>query len=583
MKRSIALAMAALLLVCLFAGCSNGGSTPTTTASTTAAAAATTAAATAAPAATTAAPAVTTAAPAATTAAPAATTAADPGATPGYPLSAEPIYYSAMNAVPAQNVTGKWDDLHYFTAVGDLTNVYFNFANIAGTDYDTKMNLSLASGEIYDIYLSGVGQDNVRTYGMEGGLFLVLNDLIANEMPQLMARNAEDPRMFKCVTESDGNIYQFPQFVETATIAVATIYTRLDFTEPVGYDEERINGLKDITEVYDLFKAVQEANAGNPEFVTLLPYSVGHLNGVVENYFFPAFGDDPFSGFVENGSGTVSYNVASDQMYRYLDFMHRLFEEKILYNEIYTADTATTTAITKANNSPFLSYGTMLGYDNFASGNCDMIILPLVTSEYTDTIKCKGYDGVSATGRVISSTCENPEILCRYLDINYSIDEVAPGINGLTNFLGVRGEDWDYTDDTREFYEIFIPEGINLSATEVNYSYRGPSIHAWCSIMAIQQGSSPGLTCKGVESLAKLYPYHIAPFPSSFLKYTSDESERYATLNTEIGEYVNSMKAKYISGAESLDTWDTFVNTLNKMGVDEMVGIVQDAYTRYNG
>ena len=575
MKRSIALIIAGLMLVCLFAGCSGGSGTPTAAASTTTAAAATTATA-----ATTAAPAATTAAAAATTAA---TTAADPNATPGYPLSAEPIYYSAMNSVTAQNVTGKWDDLHYFTAVGELTNVFFNFANIADTDYDTKMNLSLAGGDIYDIYLSGVGQDNVRTYGMEGGMFLKLDDLIANEMPQLMARNAEDPRMLKCVIESDGSIYQFPQFVETATIAVATIYTRLDFTEPVGYDEERINGLKDITEVYDLFKAVQEANATNPEFVTLLPYSVSHLNGVVENYFFPAFGDDPFSGFVENGNGTISNNSGSDQMRRYLTFMNQLFEEKILYNEIYTADTATTTAITKANNSPFLSYGTMLGYDNFASGNCDMIILPLVTSEYTNSIKCKGYAGVSATGRVISSTCENPEILCRFLDINYSIDEVAPGINGLTNFLGVRGEDWDYTDDTREFYEIFIPDGVNLSATEINYSYRGPSIHAWCSIMAIQQGSSPGLTCKGVESLAKLYPYHVAPFPSSFLKYTSDESERYATLNTEIGEYVNSMKAKFISGAESLDNWDTYVNTLKKMGIDELTGIVQDAYTRYNG
>ncbi|MDY3286141.1 MAG: extracellular solute-binding protein, partial [Eubacteriales bacterium] len=492
----------------------------------------------------------------------------------------EPIYYSAMNSVTTQNNTGKWDELNYFVRVGELTNVFFNFANITQTDYDTKMNLSLASGEIYDIYMSGVGADNIRTYGVESGVFAKLNDLIANNMPELVARNEELPLMFKAVTETDGSIYSFPQYVETATIAVATVYTRLDYTEKVGYDLEKINALKDLTEVYDLMKAVQEDNVSNPDFVTLLPYSAGHL-GIIENYFFPAFGEDPFTGYVENGDGTIHHNYTSEQYREYLTFMNKLFSEKILYNELYTADTATTTAITKANNAAFMSYATMLGYDNFASGNLDMTILPLVTSEYTDTLKCKGYSGVSNSGRVISATCEQPEILCRFLDINYSKDDVAPGINGLTNWLGVRGETWDYTDDSHEFYSVLIPEGVDLSATEYIYSYNGPSMHSWCSLMAIQKGASPGLTCKGLESLEKLYPYHVAPFPSSYLKYTSDESDRYTTLNTEITEYLTSMQAKFISGAESLDNWDNFVSVLGKMGIEELTSYIQAAYTRY--
>ncbi len=574
MKKILAIVLTAAMTLALFAGCSSGGSAATTAATTTAGttAAATTAAATTA--------AATTTTTATTTAA--TTTAVDPSTTgTGYPLVSEPIYYSAMNSVTTQNVTGKWDNLNFFTRTGELTNVYFNFANITNTDYDTKMNLSLASGDIYDVYLSGVGLDNVRTYGVEGGMFLKLNDYIASDMPELTARNAEDPRMFKVVTETDGNMYSFPSFVETATIAVATLYSRLDFTEKVGYDLEKTNAIKDITEVYDLMKAVQEDNASNPDFITLLPYTVDHLNLVIENYFFPAFGDDPFTGYVENGDGTIHNNWSSDQFRRYLTFMNKLFSEKILYNEIYTADTATTTAITKANNAAFLSYGTMLVKDNFTSGNYDLTILPLVTSEYTDTLKCMGYAGVSNSGRVISVKCAQPDILCRYLDISYAKDDVAEGINGVSNFLGVRGETWDYTDDTHEFYQIFIPDGVDLSATEYNYSYNGPSFHSWCSIMAIQKGASPGLTCKGHESLEKLYPYHVTPFPSSYLKYTSEESDRYTTLNTEIGEYIKSMKAKFISGAESLDNWDSFVSVLDKMGIDDLTTVIQTAYTRY--
>ena len=572
MKKTLALVLSLTLILALFAGCASDPGTGTTSAATSAA---TTAAATAA---------TTAAASTAASTAPATSAAAESYFNEtGYPIVDEPLTYTCMNSVTTQNSTGKWDDLAYFKAMTDLTNISFVFSNTVETDFETKMNLSLASGDLYDIYMSGVGADNVRSYGVEAGLLLPLDNYIDKYMPNLMARNAEDDRYLKVVTETDGHIYAFPQYVETATIAVATLYSRLDFTSKAGYDLDKINAMTDINEVYDLLKAVKDANTGNPDFVTLLPYSVSHLNGVVENYFFPAFGDDPYSGFYAGDDNVVTYNAGSDQMYRYLEFMNRLYTEKILYNEVYTADTATTTAITKANNAAFLSYGTMLGYDNFTSGNFDLTILPLVKSEFTDTFKCTGYAGISSSYRVISSACEKPEALIRYLDVNYSKEDVAPGLNGLSNWLGIRGENWDYTDDTQQFYTINIPDGIDLSATEYIYSYIGPSIHSYCSLMSIQKGSSPGLTCKGVESLDKLYPYHVIPFPTSFLKYTSEESSDYTTLNTEISEYVTSMKAKFISGAESLDNWSTFVSTLEKMGVKDLVSIVQGAYDRYVG
>lgn len=500
----------------------------------------------------------------------------------GLPIVNEPITYTAMNAVADQVSSGKWDDLAYFTKMTELTNISFEFSNTPVADWETKMNLNLAGNELYDVYFGSVNSDNIRTYGVEAGRFLKLDEYL-DYMPELTARNEENPLFFKSVTESDGHIYSYPAFVETATIAVATIYTRLDYTEKVGYNLDKINSLETVDEVYELLKAVQADNAANGEFVTLLPYSTIHLNGVVENYFFPAFGDDAYTGFYSADGKTVTNNWTSDQMKRYLEFMHKLYEEKILYQETYTADTATTTAITKANNAAFMSYGTMLGYDNFESGEFDMTILPLVTSEYTDTKKCQGYLGVSNSGRVISADCENPEALIRYLDLNYSKEDFAEGMNGLSNWLGVRGENWDYTDDTKEFYTVIIPDGVDLSATEYIYSFLGPSIHSYCSNMAIQQGSSPGLTCKVVESLEKLYPYHVTPFPLSMLKFTSDESSDYTTLYTEISEKVATMKAQFITGAADIETqWDAYVAEVEAMGMSELLELVQTAYDRYN-
>ena len=41
------------------------------------------------------------------------------------------------------------------------------------------------------------------------------------------------------------------------------------------------------------------------------------------------------------------------------------------------------------------------------------------------------------------------------------------------------------------------------------------------------------------------------------------------------------MKAKYIMGKESLDSYDTFVENLKKMKAERAVEIMQTAYERY--
>ena len=41
------------------------------------------------------------------------------------------------------------------------------------------------------------------------------------------------------------------------------------------------------------------------------------------------------------------------------------------------------------------------------------------------------------------------------------------------------------------------------------------------------------------------------------------------------------MAIKFITGEESLDNWDNYINTLNDMGMEKMLEIRQAAYDRY--
>ena len=42
------------------------------------------------------------------------------------------------------------------------------------------------------------------------------------------------------------------------------------------------------------------------------------------------------------------------------------------------------------------------------------------------------------------------------------------------------------------------------------------------------------------------------------------------------------MIIKYIRGEESLDTFDSYLNTLNSMGLEELIQIKQEALDAYN-
>ena len=55
------------------------------------------------------------------------------------------------------------------------------------------------------------------------------------------------------------------------------------------------------------------------------------------------------------------------------------------------------------------------------------------------------------------------------------------------------------------------------------------------------------------------------------------------TYLTDIETYVKEMHIKYITGSESLDTFDSYLSTLKSMGIEDLLEIKQAQYDRYSG
>ncbi|GMK37457.1 hypothetical protein PCCS19_05110 [Paenibacillus sp. CCS19] len=61
-----------------------------------------------------------------------------------------------------------------------------------------------------------------------------------------------------------------------------------------------------------------------------------------------------------------------------------------------------------------------------------------------------------------------------------------------------------------------------------------------------------------------------------------EDSSRYASIMTDVNTYKDEMILKFIMGAEPLDKFDRFVETLKGLGIDEAIQIQQSALERYN-
>lgn len=63
---------------------------------------------------------------------------------------------------------------------------------------------------------------------------------------------------------------------------------------------------------------------------------------------------------------------------------------------------------------------------------------------------------------------------------------------------------------------------------------------------------------------------------------TIEENDIFTNNKMDMDTYVNEMTAKFISGAESFDNYDKFIENIKKMGAEELVEIQQAALDRYN-
>jgi putative aldouronate transport system substrate-binding protein len=496
----------------------------------------------------------------------------------GYPIVNEKITFTVMH--PQNPTNGPMEDMIYFQKLEEASNIGVVWEPVPASDWDTKPSLTLAGGDLPDIVMGAVSNSTVYEYGIIGDYIVEISEGIDKYMPNLKHWLNEYPDVYDSITQIDGSIYFAPYIYDTAQAASDTVYLRMDFLRKAGIDKVPTT----VDEFYDMLTAFKEANFAE-DFAPMLPYRAANLTtGAVAAWLYPAFGESYDIIWGLGSEGKVEYTMINDQYKLYIEFISKLYAEGLIEPEIFTMDDQTNIAKMRENKGAVLTYATQLNPENFESGEYEVEIIPPLVSGHTSTQKIRSMPHYGGSAAFITKECEHVEAALRWFDMGYSVEDILPGLNHLSGWLGIRGYNWDFTDETKQSVNYFIPEDLKEEAgnkTEAEFRvYRiAPSMGPRAAVLWFIPESG-GTKMKSEQSIMNLFPYMKESFPASALKFTEEENDVISNRFTDIETYVNQKLAKFIVGDEPMSNWDNYVAEVKRMGIDEVIEVYQASYDR---
>ena len=491
----------------------------------------------------------------------------------GYPITKDKITVTVLGQKDPG--AAEWNDLLLFQKAEELTNIHFDFTLVESTSYAEKKNLALASGEYPDVFMRQLGVSDEETYGPLGTL-LDLTDLISQYAPNLSARMAEEPEIQGSMIATDGKIYGLPYICRTATRNPSVSFYDLNWLDNVGLEPPQT-----IDELYTVLKAFKEQDAnGNGDPNDEIPWSNAGGDGALNAFrtaILPAF----FGAFVDGNhlavkdDGTVFFPPAEDTYKEYLAYLHKLYSEGLIDPESFTQTSQQHQAKCKSNIVGILNASPTIMPAEF---NGNYWSLAALTSEFNDVKVMPPYTNIYTSRGAITDKCQYPEAVMRWFDIWYAKDEEAvEGLCGNALFLGIQGEHWDYADAEKTQYSFIEPvtafQDVNATISVNMY------IPSYLNFMAYPT-NFPLMEMKVKAVQTEQEPYQKDGY-SPYARATKEENDQLALVETDIQNYVKQMTSKFIVGEASLDEFESYVTTLENMGLADYLALKQSIQDRY--
>lgn len=486
----------------------------------------------------------------------------------GFPIVTAPVTLKMMG--PKSAIHGPWDKMDLFTEMEKLTGMKLTFDTPAVESYLTKKNLAFASGEVPDIFFSGplTANDEV-VYGQEQGVLIPLEGLIDKYAPNLKQILKDNPEVRSSITLPDGHIYSLPRINNvTRDLATSKLWINKKWLEKLNLQMP-----KSTDDLYHILKAFKENDPNGNGKADEIAFTSIKISDI-RPFLLGAFGElASGTSYISVIDGKLRFYPAQPGYKEMLVYLNKLHKEGLLDNETYAQSNQQLTAKGNAGLLGVLQSGggafTVVGTDK----NDDYTLIPPLTSPVNSTLMYPKSSNVTRGLFSITNKNKYPEATIRWIDYFYS-DE-----GSVLSVFGKENEGWKWLDAGKTQWERLTPNGMQPE------EYRGGKVTPDAGVpvptirkqeFLAKRANSGQIGQVDTEVDNKIVKYWRTSYPLVYFDET--KQSRINTLEADLKPYIEQMEAKFITGAEPLANWDSYVSTLKKMGIDEYMKIHQDAY-----
>lgn len=514
-----------------------------------------------------------------------------------FPIVEEPITLTVM--FPSQTAIPDIAENSFTKEYEELTGIHIEWQEVPSDSLADRVNISLSSGDMPDIYLScGVSLSQQQAYGPQGA-FVPLNDYIEQygEVFQKIEENV--PGVADTLTMGDGNIYALP-YIEKCVHCEGSSKLWINTKWLDALDMEPPTTVDEFEDMLRRFKEEDPNGNGEADEIPLLTYEGGwHSNAMSGWLTNPFVYTSPDNNYVYLDGDEIKLSYMQDGWKEAMVWLNKLYEEGLYYDQSLVINYDQARQLCAAD-------GTTEDVGCFTGGTPDLpgadvsqwgpyVALAPIEGPNGRVATWMPYSQITPTAFVITSACENPAAAFRW-----GVEQYNKDINYRKTF-GVEGENWKYVtpgeDDvpadaadfnTGDPAEIapFI-DGVGWG-DEQDYCWRGLGLRCDTGdykdlrYAQVQSGDydtnmEHRLSVDTQEQMEPYYPDMEICVPT--LVYTEEQSATLANTESVVISYVEEMAAAFITGTSDPEAdWDAYLNELSVKGVDQLLEIYQAGY-----
>lgn len=468
-----------------------------------------------------------------------------------------------------------WQDLY------EATNVKIEWIVLPGDTAMSNLNAMFSARQEGDAIMARFIKDDDLSQMIASNLLLPLNEYIDDTelMPNFNERVlAESPETKGVIASPDGNIYSLPRYQALeGSYLESPFWINKAWLDQLG--KEVPTTLEELEEVLIAFRD-NDMN-GNGKTDDEIPYLIknGHSNAHFEA-FLGLYGiptkDGTYENYVYVEDGKVIFAPTTETYKEAIKTLNDWYEKGLIWSEAFTGSSETFNA--KINGSE-----SVVGLINNANE-------PLVNpDDYVamEPVKVEGYEakwyvhpGLKGIKTMFSLTrsCENADVLMKWIDLFYSFE------NTLRVQYGEEGDGlWEYNADGKVVLNtLTADESAKFKETTPSFNDiigitpRALTIEDYSERIVLSETQ-----IKKEEAVDLYRPYlNDEIWPRPYL--ASEVASRQAEMRTDIFNTIKTNKAAWITGERDIEAdWESFKNEMKKMGIDEFLRLMQEAYDNY--